>query len=815
VSGSRRTIRRRLGALVLVAAAGTVVLLAPLPGGASATESRTSAVPVDRQAYVIDAPADPYSNETTSLHMGVALGQEAARSFIHLALDRLPADAEVGSVVVTMHVTQKAETGSTSGYETYNVNDAAAVIQACVLTEELKDPFDPAKPPAYDCQHGSAVGVRGEGDAWTFDLTNLVKVWAKAGNTGAALLPIANGPTDTWAISFFKGRSTAKAGYVVPAPPATNGGTRPGASPGYVPIPKTVTGPYPFPTAPPAGPVVQPPPTVAAVPPAPEPPQPVSRARTWMWVLPTCLALAALFLAVSHRPAMAGAGSPFVRLRADVSRQPRAYTLATVATAWGVVFAMYSVIVAPPRLEASPRGNTAPGTEAPGASAAPGASNGPGATATGAPGAGARSRTGLPGSGGPTTQAQGTYRTIGDVRVFFPADGSTPVAQLYSGADDVVGVDYKSRRIKLCGHAAMTYGPAFDIGEEDLTVFFRWWNDRVGAKGWKLDMDLVDDGYDPSKAVKAAQTCKDEGAFMILGGIGFDQIPAVRQWAETNRELYLHHIVTDAGSEGLRYSFTALPSEEKMGEMFGRLAVQKFRGKTVGILWRQSPNWQSGHDLFVKIVKAAGMKVRDFPVRKDSANYTQEIAALNSGPDRADVVFAWENALATVEMLKQAQAQRYYPSWLVFPFNLETNTLGQSALQQPLYGVAAWDAYVPGLYSGGFAPYASEIREFEAAYKKYDPNANLSGDGGDLLFLAWEGFKGLADLIVRCGPDCDRNRMAGTLLTYDHTLGGFCNVDFTRGDGHHGGWNVNLFEAFAGPGGRPGWRPTRRCVERL
>ncbi len=814
MSGSRTAKRRRLGVPALFGALATVLILAPLPGGAASSETLTGAVPVDRQEYVVDAPADPYSGETTALHIGVALGQEAARSFIHLALDRLPADARIGSVVVTMHVTQQAETGSTSGYQTYNVNTEAALLQACVLTEELKDPFDPAAPPSYDCQHGSVVGVRGEGDAWTFDLTNLVKVWSKAGNTGAALLPIAGGPADTWAISFFKGRSTAKVGFQVPALPTSgNSNTKPASSPAYVPIPKTVTGPYPFPTAPPAAPVVQPVPTVVAAPPAPEP---VSHARPWMWVLPTCVALAALVLAISHRPAFAGAGSPVVRLRADLARHPRAYTLATVATAWGLVFAMYSVIVAPPRLDASAQGDRVPGTStAPGTSTIPSASSAPGAGGPGGTGGGLGGPGGGSTAGGANTPQQGSYREIGDIKVFFPANGGAPVAQLYSGRDDVVGIDFKNRRIKLCGHAAMTYGPAFDIGEEDLMVFFQWWNDRAGPNDWKLDMDLVDDGYDPSKAVKAAQTCKDEGAFMILGGIGFDQIPAVRQWAETNRQLYMHHIVTEEGSEGLRYSFTALPSEERMGEMFGRLAVEKFRGKTVGILWRQSPNWQSGHDLFVKIVKAAGMKVRDIPVRKDQANYTQEIAQLNSATDRADVVFAWENALATVEMIKQAQSQRFFPSWLIFPFNLETNTLGDSALRQPLYGVAAWDAYVPGLYSGGFAPYAKEIREFEAAYKKYDPSANLSGMGGDLLFLAWEGYKGLADLISRCGVDCTRNRMAGTLLTYDQTVGAFCNVDFTRGDGHHGGWSVNLFEAFNGPGGRPGWRPTRRCVERL
>ena len=45
----------------------------------------------------------------------------------------------------------------------------------------------------------------------------------------------------------------------------------------------------------------------------------------------------------------------------------------------------------------------------------------------------------------------GTYRVINGVRVFFPADGGVPVAQLYNGADDVVGMT--SNQIEICAHA--------------------------------------------------------------------------------------------------------------------------------------------------------------------------------------------------------------------------------------------------------------------------------------------------------------------------------------------------------------------------
>jgi substrate-binding family protein len=800
--GSNRRGSRLAGAAV----AGFLGLLVIAPWGAPAAEEPITDVTLERMAYVVDGPSDPYASDPATVHVGVTGGEEFARSFVRLGFDLLPPKALLGNVTMTLRITQSAEASGNTVYQTYNVNASSALLQACVLTSELPATFDKANPPEYDCAHGSAVGVRGTGDAWNFDLAPLVKAWSKAGNTGAAIIPIASGPADTWAVSFFKARSSYDFSYTVPPAPPPK--PSPGKlKPAYYPIPRNVPAPYPFPTA---VPTVAPPAVTAPIPQAPTAVTvPGVRSKAWTWVLPVCLAIALVMLALSQRQALAAVGGRLAALRTNLRLRPRAHTIAAVVGVWGLLFASYSVVVTPPpRLISSgggpvsenplgggPSNNGVPGVTTP--------TSGPGAP-TVAPGTSSP----VPGGrGGGGAKPAGRYERIGGINVFFPADGSAPVAQLYSGADDLIGLDFARKVVKLCGHAAMTYGPAFDVDEADLGVFFQWLNDRGGVNGWKFEMDLIDDGYDPGKAVQAAQTCKDSGAFMLLGGIGFDQIPAVRQWAEQNHELYAHHVVTKAGSRGLKYSFTPLPSEEQLGIWAGQLAVQKFRGKKVGILYRQSPNWQSGHDLFLSTIRGKLTVVGDRPVQKNQGNYTQDVAALRD----ADVIFAWENALGTAEMIKAAQAQQLHPAWIVFPFNLELRTLRETALDQPLFGIAAWDAYDASYHGGPYSPYAKEIEEFEAAYRQYDPSANLNGFGGDLLFLTWEGYKGLADLFRACGPNCTRNRMAAALLTYNRKLGGLCRTDFTRGDRHHGGWVGNTLEVYNGPGG-PAWKPLQRCM---
>jgi ABC-type branched-subunit amino acid transport system substrate-binding protein len=404
---------------------------------------------------------------------------------------------------------------------------------------------------------------------------------------------------------------------------------------------------------------------------------------------------------------------------------------------------------------------------------------------------------------------KGHWETISGTRVFFPVHG-VPTAQLYSGDADRIGITDKT--ITLCGHAATTYGPAFNIGAKDLNVYWNWLNDHGGIYGRKINMSYQNDNYEPAQAVQAAQKCKDTNPFFLIGGIGFDQIPAVRQWAEQNKMLYIYHDAVMKGSAGLKYSFTALPSVEQIGRMFGELDLEQFKGKKVGILYRQSPNWQPGSDEFERVVKAGGGQiVAALPVQNQQANYVQNLVQLRS--KGAQVVFAWENALATVEMLKQAQALGWHPDWLVFPFNLETNTLAQSSFAQPIWGVATWDAYAPFFHGGPYRPYAKQLVEFERQYAQYDPNAHLSGDGGDLLFLNWEGQAFLAYLLQKCGPDCTRNRLAGMLLAgFSYTTPPACPINFGTGDHHHGGSTVNVFKVVRDPHNRPIWSPVKRCI---
>ncbi len=129
-----------------------------------------------------------------------------------------------------------------------------------------------------------------------------------------------------------------------------------------------------------------------------------------------------------------------------------------------------------------------------------------------------------------------------------------------------------------------------------------------------------------------------------------------------------------------------------------------------------------------------------------------------------------------------------------------------------------YSAYSQGDYSGPFAAYADDMKQFEAEYRKYRPNVDLGGLGGDLLFLNWTGQKGLEVLMRQCGPDCTRNRMVDVMTSLKMTkpFSSACDIDFTRpGFSRMGGFAVNIMETYRAPDNNVNWRNTDSCVEHL
>ena len=428
------------------------------------------------------------------------------------------------------------------------------------------------------------------------------------------------------------------------------------------------------------------------------------------------------------------------------------------------------------------------------------------ATATGAAPTAAAARVPVK---GPTITKGGVSITTFD---------GVPIANLFTKDEDRIGMSdtggkFGKGQVTLCGHAATTFGPAFNTDIDSLDVYWRDLNSRGGVFGRDVVTSWEDDVYDPSLAVRAATACKQKNPFILLGGIGFEQIPAVRNYVEEQHMFYIHHMARSDLTK--KYSFGPLPTVERTGTLAGDWVRRKFPNAKVGIIYRDSEYWIPGKDAFIQAL--GRQPVAQEKVYKNQGSYHAQVLAMQQGG--ADLVFAWENALAQSAMIKEAEEFRplpYQPQWIVFPFNLVTDTVGEAAIRpgKVMHGISTWAAYSPGDYTGPFAEYADEIRRFEAAYKTHHRTAYDSGLT-DIHWMTWLAWRSIHYTLEQCGRDCTRNKFLGSMIykPYEYpTTKPSCPTDFTR-NGHEGGYWASTFEAYKRPNGSVGWKHLQHCRE--
>lgn len=242
------------------------------------------------------APTSPYPADT--LHVGVAAGQETARTYVVPNLSTLPFGATLLSGTMTLPVAS----GTTDG----TVSAASAKLLACLAKAPVTDGTagSSATPPAIDCGVGQGLVYDAGKNMFTLDLSPFLTAWAHgAAEDGIAIIPSRTSqPTDAWHVAFdgHKRSGTSHIGstITISVAPTDTGVPAPAvpAAPTAAPAPPV---PVPVPTAPAQASVPAAPPLVAGSPqPAAAPFQQVSFSRPFQYPLVFLLPIALLAGAV-------------------------------------------------------------------------------------------------------------------------------------------------------------------------------------------------------------------------------------------------------------------------------------------------------------------------------------------------------------------------------------------------------------------------------------------------------------------------------------------------------------------------------------
>ena len=381
------------------------------------------------------------------------------------------------------------------------------------------------------------------------------------------------------------------------------------------------------------------------------------------------------------------------------------------------------------------------------------------------------------------------------------------IPNLFTAAENTIGIT--SNSITLCMHAPLNLAAVFKVNKDDLNVYWKYVNEQLGGiYGRTVNMYYADDKYgatpaDVQTAYASCRTDHGQPPFMLFSGFGVDQIPQVRTYADRDHQLYVHTLAREDFSK--KYSFSFMPSVETFGRRAAQWVLHQHLGQKIGIMYRNSENWEPGHRTFKAELAAHGVTAKpDLPVDKNATVYSTQIKAMKDA--NVKVAFLWENALAAIEVIKQADQQDFHPLWLVFPFNLMTDTLDAATVQPvPAEGIAAWPAYRPGDTSGTYSSYANEIKFFESTHHTYSKHPT-----DDITWMTWLGWRQIHRLLLDCGRDCTRNKIVGLMqANLVKPVLGDCSFDF-KANGHVGGFDVNIFQAYL-KNGNGSWKNLALC----
>ncbi|HVE92416.1 MAG TPA: ABC transporter substrate-binding protein [Actinomycetota bacterium] len=402
-----------------------------------------------------------------------------------------------------------------------------------------------------------------------------------------------------------------------------------------------------------------------------------------------------------------------------------------------------------------------------------------------------------------------------------PATG-IPVANLFNAQEDTVGIS--SSEIKLCMHAAFALGDLFNNKKEDEDVYWRMINaEQNGVFGRRVKVQFEDDAYSPDVAIRAADSCKANGNALMMSGVGFDQIPRVREWAETNRQLYFHSMATEDGAQNKNFSFAMAPTLQTVGRQIAQFIATRHPGKKVAVISRNSPNWDGSLVGFNAEMARRGIKVEATHKTNNGDDYNVVIDDLKvKCPASQCVLFSNENVINFAKMYQQAEnaPHNYRPRWFNYGFQLTNDTIGESTASAPAVQTW-WPTPAFDLNNTTGQPWFGEIQAMKAAYDKHckSPCDKSSSELNDVDWMFWLGWKSLHKLLTDCGKDCTRNKIAGILLNgYRPRVDPLCEADFSRGTRHFGGHKTNIYEAVRGgrtPTGQPGalWKQIETCQE--
>jgi ABC-type branched-subunit amino acid transport system substrate-binding protein len=403
-----------------------------------------------------------------------------------------------------------------------------------------------------------------------------------------------------------------------------------------------------------------------------------------------------------------------------------------------------------------------------------------------------------PGSTAPeaSTPASGTGTTPGTTPGTAPGSSAAPtttgpaVGPFEPGADDTAGVTDEEVVIGI--HAPVTGASpipqtSFDIGKD---IYWKFLAESAPDQlfGRKVRVVFRDDEFNPQRAVQVCrEMVEEEGAFLLVGGGGADQITACAQYANENGIPYLSAGVNESGLSDLdTYFATTLNYAEQAPLIMTQL---KERGITdVGLVVSDTPSFDDAFEALKAAAADAGVTIAyETRINKTAAEPEQLSVVQELKNSGVEGVILLSSPVVFIGLANQGLNQSYTPTWIGPGI-----TSGLNAVTN--FGCPAVDTGVFFSPTPGLDVIDQLDPDFNPAYAQF-----AGGEPADDIGMQlWSLNKAIALMLEATGPEVGRAAFMNTLVTtpeFDNGI--YAPVAFTVDD-HFGGTGAHLLDADCG-----------------
>ena len=205
---------------------------------------------------------------------------------------------------------------------------------------------------------------------------------------------------------------------------------------------------------------------------------------------------------------------------------------------------------------------------------------------------------------------------------------------------------------------------SFDIGKD---IYWQWLAGSAPDElfGRKVRVVFRDDQFDPQAAVQACrEMVEQDGAFLLVGGGGADQITACAQYAADNGIPYLSAGVNENGLADLdTYFATTLTYAEQAPMLIDQITAD---GLTeIGLVVTDTPSFDDAQEAIKAAADEAGVTIAYETRLNKTAAEAEQLSVVqelkNSG---VEAVVLLSSPLVFIGLANQGLNQGFTPTWL-------------------------------------------------------------------------------------------------------------------------------------------------------